>query len=81
MNLSAILQIAMNDTKKSHIHYKTNLNFKIGKKYQDRLITYGLLKSPKSENRIFRMTEKEADYITYFKRFKEYKNLQETAFY
>jgi predicted transcriptional regulator len=40
----------MNDTKKSHINYKTNLNFKIGKKYQDRLITYGLLKSPKSEN-------------------------------
>ena len=71
----------MNDTKKSHIHYKTNLNFKIGKKYQDCLITYGLLKSPKSENRIFRIPEKEADYIIYFKRFNEYKNLQETAFY
>ncbi len=78
---ASILQVAMNDAKKSHIIYKANVNFKIGKKYLDRLITYGLLQGPKSENRVFRTTKKGADYINYFKSFKEYLNLQEIAFY
>jgi len=78
---AAILQVARNGAKKSHIIYKANLNFKIGKKYLDRLITSGLLRGPKGESRVFRTTEKGADYINYFKGFKEYMNLQDIASY
>ena len=78
---AAILQVARNGAKKSHIIYKANLNFKIGKKYLDHLINSGLLRGSKGENRVFRTTEKGADYINYFKGFKEYMTLQEVVFY
>jgi predicted transcriptional regulator len=69
---AAILQVARNGAKKSHIVYKANLNFKIGKKYMDRLITSGLLKGPNMGSRFFRTTEKGFDYIKYFQGLKEY---------
>jgi predicted transcriptional regulator len=78
---AAILHVARNGAKKSHIVYKANLNFKIGKKYLDLLITSGLLRGPEDDNRIFRTTEKGVDYINYFKGFKEYMNLQDVTFY
>jgi len=69
---AAILQVARNGAKKSHIVYKANLNFKIGKKYLDRLINSGLLKGPNGEGRFFRTTEKGVDYIKYFQGLKDY---------
>ena len=69
---AAILQVARNGAKKSHIVYKANLNFKIGKKYLDRLINSGLLMGPNGEGRVFRTTEKGVDYIKYFQGLKDY---------
>jgi predicted transcriptional regulator len=69
---AAILQVARNGAKKSHIVYKANLNFKIGKKYLDRLINSGLLKAPSEGGRFFRTTEKGVDYINYFQGLKDY---------
>jgi predicted transcriptional regulator len=69
---AAILQVAKNGAKKSHIVYKANLNFKIGKKYLDRLIHSGLLKGPTEKNKLFRTTEKGVDYINYFQGLKDY---------
>ena len=69
---AAILQVARNGAKKSHIVYKANLNFKIGKKYLDRLITSGLLQGPNGEDKVFRTTEKGVDYINYYQGLKEY---------
>jgi len=69
---AAILQVARNGAKKSHIVYKANLNFKIGKKYLDRLINSGWLKGANGEGRFFRTTEKGVDYIKYFQGLKDY---------
>ena len=69
---AAILQVARNGAKKSHIVYKANLNFKIGKKYLDRLINSGLLMGPNGDGRFFRTTEKGVDYIKYFQGLKDY---------
>ena len=69
---AAILQVARNGAKKSHIVYKANLNFKIGKKYLDRLINSGLLMGPNGKGRFFRTTEKGVDYIKYFQGLKDY---------
>ncbi|MHA2428618.1 MAG: winged helix-turn-helix domain-containing protein [Candidatus Hermodarchaeia archaeon] len=69
---AAILQVARNGAKKSHIVYKANLNFKIGKKYLDRLIESGLLKGPNGESRLFMTTAKGLDYINYFHGLKDY---------
>ena len=69
---AAILQVARNGAKKSHIVYKANLNFKIGKKYMDRLIHSGLLMEPHGEDRFFRTTEKGVDYINYIHGLKDY---------
>ena len=40
---AAILQVARNGAKKSHIVYKANLNYNIGKKYLDRLMNSELI--------------------------------------
>jgi predicted transcriptional regulator len=69
---AAILQVARNGAKKSHIVYKANLNFKIGKKYLDRLIHSGLLTGPNGESKVFRTTEKGVDYINYYHGLKDY---------
>ena len=67
-----ILQVARNGAKKSHIVYKANLNFKIGKKYLDRLIHSGLLEAPNGESKVFKTTEKGVDYINYYHGLKDY---------
>ncbi len=67
-----ILQVARNGAKKSHIVYKANLNFKIGKKYLDNLIHSGLLKGPNGENSTFRTTEKGVGYLKSFRGLKDY---------
>jgi predicted transcriptional regulator len=69
---AAILEVARNGAKKSHIVYKANLNFKIGKKYLDRLIHSGLLQGPNGESNVFRTTEKGVDYINYYRGLKDY---------
>ena len=76
-----ILTVAQGGAKKTKIVYQANLNFKIGKKYIDHLISSGLLRGPRGENQIFRTTEKGVGYINYFNGFKEYMNLQGIASY
>jgi len=69
---AAILKVALNGAKKSHIIYKANLNFKIGKKYLDRLITSGLIKGPNNRSKGFWTTEKGVEYLNYVEGFKNY---------
>jgi predicted transcriptional regulator len=69
---AAILQVARNGAKKSHIVYQANLNFKIGKKYLERLIHSGLLKEANGETHAFRTTAKGVDYLNYFRGLKDY---------
>lgn len=56
---AALLGVAMNGAKKSHIIYKANLNFKIGKKYLDRLINSGLLWVLKAKTGSFERRKRE----------------------
>ena len=52
-----ILQAAMTGAKKSHIVYQANLNFKIIRKYLDRLIDSGML-SPAGDSRRYTTTDR-----------------------
>ena len=69
---AAILKVALNGAKKSHIVFKANLNFQLGKKYLTRLINSGLLVGSEDRSRIFSTTEKGTEYLKYFEGFKQF---------
>jgi predicted transcriptional regulator len=69
---AAILHVALNGAKKSHIIYQANLNFQLGKKYLDRLITAGLLNESNNGRRVYSTTEKGVDYLNYLDGFKQF---------
>ncbi len=69
---AAILKVALNGAKKSHIVFKANLNFQLGKKYLTRLINSGLIVSSDDRSRIFSTTDKGTEYLKYFEGFKQF---------
>lgn len=68
--LVKILLIALKGARKTEIVYKANLNFNIGKKYLDFLLTKGLITedSLHCKKKIYRTTEKGRMFI---KRYRE----------
>jgi len=66
-----ILKVAMDGAKKSHIVYKANLNFQLGKKYLDRLMNAGLIAGSNNGSRLFLTTDKGMKYIKHFEDLKE----------
>ena len=76
-----ILRVARNGAKKSHIVYKANLNFKLIKKYLNRLEKAGLIiMGSKGEGRVFKTTERGAEYLDHFNGFKDYMSWNGSAF-
>ena len=69
---AAILRVALGGAKKSHIIYKANLNFQLGKKYLTHLINSGLIVGPNNGSRVFSTTKKGEEYLTYFQGFKQF---------
>jgi predicted transcriptional regulator len=63
---AAILTVAMNGAKKSHIIYQANLNFDLGQKYLDQLTSYGLIQGPKGRDRSYFTTKKGAAFLKDF---------------
>jgi predicted transcriptional regulator len=61
-----ILITARKDVKKSHIVYKTNLNFKVLKKYLALLRRSGLIKGP-TKNNLFKTTEKGSRFLNNYR--------------
>ena len=61
-----ILKIAQTGAKKTQIVYKANLNFKIVKKYLDRLIDNGLLLN-QDENRFYMTTYRGTDFLEQYR--------------
>jgi predicted transcriptional regulator len=57
-----ILRVAKTGAKKTQIVYQANLNFKIVKKYLERLIDNGLL-DPASESRFYTTTNRGANFL------------------
>jgi predicted transcriptional regulator len=68
---AAILAVAKDGAKKSHIVYKANLNFDLGKKYLGQLTSYGLIQGPSGRDQSFHTTAKGVAYIKHFDGLKE----------
>jgi len=72
MEISAdILKVTVNGALKSHIVYKANINFQLGKKYLDRLTNSGLIVDSVNGSRIYLTTDKGKEYIKQFEDLKE----------
>ncbi len=72
MEISAdILKVTVNGALKSHIVYKANINFQLGKKYLDRLTNSGLIVDSVNGSRIYFTTDKGREYIKQFEDLKE----------
>jgi predicted transcriptional regulator len=61
-----VLRVAKNGVTKTCIVNKSNLNFKIAKKYLERLTDAGLIKGPIGDNNIFLTTPKGINYLRQF---------------
>ena len=73
MEISAdILKVTLNGAKKSHIVYKANLNFQLGKKYMDHLRSCGLIQGPSDREKAFYTTERGMEFLKYFEGLKEF---------
>ena len=66
-----ILKVARNEVRKSHLVYRTNLNFKLVDKYLELLNRNELIKGP-SNNKTFKTTEKGLKYLDHFDGFQQY---------
>jgi len=66
-----ILKVARNEVRKSHLVYRTNLNFKLVDKYLELLNRNELIKGP-SNNKTFKTTEKGLKYLDYFDDLQQY---------
>ncbi|MCK5627764.1 transcriptional regulator [Candidatus Bathyarchaeota archaeon] len=72
MEISAdILKVTVNGALKSHIVYKANINFQLGKKYLDRLTNSGLIVDSVNGSRVYFTTDKGREYIKQFEDLKE----------
>jgi len=71
---AAILHIARNGSKKSHIIYKANLSFNLGEKYFNVLIDKGLL-NVSYYPRLYTSTTRGLDYVTQFNGLSEFVNI------
>ncbi|RLI50592.1 transcriptional regulator [Candidatus Bathyarchaeota archaeon] len=72
MEISAdILKVTVNGALKSHIVYKANINFQLGKKYLDRLTNSGLIVDSVNGRRVYFTTDKGREYIKQFEDLKE----------
>jgi len=72
MEISAdILKVTLNGALKSHIVYKANINFQLGKKYLDRLTNSGLIVDSVNGSRVYLTTDKGMEYIKHFEDLKE----------
>ena len=67
-----ILRVALTGAKKSHIVYKANLNFKIVRKYMDRLRESGLLAGPTFRDKVYQTTEEGIEYLHRYDEFRDY---------
>jgi len=76
---AAILHVALNGAKKSHIVFKANLNFQLGKKYLARLINAGLIVGPNNGSKVFSTTDKGVEYLKYVEGFKQFMPLPDGA--
>ena len=75
MEISAdILKVTLNGAKKSHIIYKANINFQLGKKYLDHLTNSGLIVDSVNGSRVYLTTDKGMEYIKQFEDLKELAN-------
>ncbi len=63
-----ILKVAMTGAKKTHIVYQVNLNFKIVRKYLDRLIDNGML-SPAGNSRLYTTTDRGVAFLDIYNEF------------
>ena len=66
-----ILKVARNDVKKSHLVYRTNLNFKLVDKYLEILNRNELIEGP-SNKKTFKTTEKGLQYLKHYDGFQQY---------
>jgi predicted transcriptional regulator len=71
---AAILAVAKNGAKKSHIVYKANLNFEQGQRYLDQLTSYGLIQGPTSREHAFHTTTKGLEFIKRFEGLKAFQS-------
>ena len=72
MEISAdILKVTVNGALKSHIVYKANINFQLGKKYLDRLTNSGLIVDSVNGRRVYFTTDKGKEYLKQFEDLKE----------
>jgi predicted transcriptional regulator len=72
MEISAdILKVTVNGALKSHIVYKANINFQLGKKYLDRLTNSGLIVDSVNGRRVYLTTDKGKEYLKQFEDLKE----------
>ncbi len=75
MEISAdILKVTLNGAKKSHIIYKANINFQLGKKYLNHLTNSGLIIDSVNGNRLYLTTDKGMEYIKQFEDLKKLAN-------
>ncbi|MDQ1278810.1 MAG: 45 protein [Thermoproteota archaeon] len=66
-----ILKVARNEVRKSHLVYRTNLNFKLIDKYLEILNKNDLIKGP-SDKKTFKTTEKGLKYLSHVEGFQQY---------
>ena len=76
---SDILKVTLNGAKKSHIVYKANLNFQLGKKYMDHLMSCGLIRGPSDLDKTFYTTARGVEFIKYFEGLKEFLGPENTV--
>ena len=76
---SDILKVALNGALKSHIVYKANINFKLGKTYLDNLMNSGLILGPNNGSRVYLTTDKGREYIKHFEGLKEFRGEANTV--
>jgi predicted transcriptional regulator len=69
----AILAVARDGAKKSHIVYQANLNFTLGQRYLDQLTSYGLIQGPTGRDHAFHTTAKGIEFIKRFEGLKAFR--------
>lgn len=67
-----ILQIALNDTTKTQIVYRANLNFRMLDKYLTLLLDKGLIAAASSSVKRYKTTEKGKEFLHYSMKAREF---------
>lgn len=74
--IAEILKVARDGSKKTHIVYKANLNFKVLEEYLEKMIDSGLVTILKEKRNLIKTTEKG---VTYLKNYRGFMNYVETT--